>query len=441
MGSNYSVYKRGRYYYLVHRITPDGTQVHVSLRTIEQREAYRLAKQKVREAEMRVAMAVRTAEGDAEFQEWLARVQSPDADTSKGAVGELVENAARGVNKIRRERDASLAQQRRAEAARKAKAEQQEREIQLNLTNPRLDAFWSLGPTRQGDAGLFIDWCSDGNRSANTLIAYRTVWVRFREYFPHLERLGDVTPDVIKQFENKCKKDTKRGKKALSPAGIQQYLICLQGMFATAIKERWFEGENPVKMEWRTKSDKVAKYLTQEQAERLLDEAAKLDLATYLFIAIAVHTGMRKDEVANLRWEDIDFDRKLITLQAKSATPAKGIQEFQLKSRKRRTIPLKESLAEILEPHRKPEGYIIQSRSGREMKRTRWNLPAYFGQAKANAGVECSPHTFRHTFASWAAMEGVSIYKISEWLGHSTVQLTQDTYAHLQSYDADIDRF
>jgi hypothetical protein len=45
------------------------------------------------------------------------------------------------------------------------------------------------------------------------------------------------------------------------------------------------------------------------------------------------------------------------------------------------------------------------------------------------------------TFASWAAIRGVSIYKISEWLGHSTVQLTQDTYAHLQSYDADIDRF
>ena len=55
--------------------------------------------------------------------------------------------------------------------------------------------------------------------------------------------------------------------------------------------------------------------------------------------------------------------------------------------------------------------------------------------------MKCKPHLLRHTFASWAAVEGVSIYRISEWLGHSTVQLTQDTYAHLQAHDDDIDRF
>ena len=47
----------------------------------------------------------------------------------------------------------------------------------------------------------------------------------------------------------------------------------------------------------------------------------------------------------------------------------------------------------------------------------------------------------RHTFASWVASQGVSIFKISEWLVHSTVQLTQDNYAHLQAYDGDIERF
>ena len=57
------------------------------------------------------------------------------------------------------------------------------------------------------------------------------------------------------------------------------------------------------------------------------------------------------------------------------------------------------------------------------------------------AKVKCHPHMLRHTFASWAATQGVSIFKISEWLGHSMVQLTQDTYAHLQAYDGDIERF
>ena len=51
MASKYSVAKRGKVYYLRHRITPDGRQVWVSLKTPEQREAYRKAKSFVRDAE------------------------------------------------------------------------------------------------------------------------------------------------------------------------------------------------------------------------------------------------------------------------------------------------------------------------------------------------------------------------------------------------------
>lgn len=131
----------------------------------------------------------------------------------------------------------------------------------------------------------------------------------------------------------------------------------------------------------------------------------------------------------------------MITLQAREADPKRGIQEFQLKSRKTRSIPLKTALAEILGGLRQEEGYLIQSKSGREVKRNRWNIPSQFGEVQKLAKVKCHPHMLRHTFASWSATQGVSIFKISEWLGHSTVQLTQDTYAHLQAYDGDIERF
>ena len=111
------------------------------------------------------------------------------------------------------------------------------------------------------------------------------------------------------------------------------YLIALQGIFATAIREGCYPGEILVKVTWQQKRDKVAKYLSKDEVERLLKHAKEVDATTYLFIAIAVHTGMRKDEVANLRWEDIDFERKVITLQARKADLTRGIQEFQLKSR------------------------------------------------------------------------------------------------------------
>ena len=57
------------------------------------------------------------------------------------------------------------------------------------------------------------------------------------------------------------------------------------------------------------------------------------------------------------------------------------------------------------------------------------------------AGVEwCTPHSLRHTFASQLAIKGVSLYKISKWLGHADFKTTQ-IYAHLQAHDEDINRF
>ena len=56
------------------------------------------------------------------------------------------------------------------------------------------------------------------------------------------------------------------------------------------------------------------------------------------------------------------------------------------------------------------------------------------------AGIEnCNLHSLRHTFASQLVMAGVSIYKVSRWLGHSDVKTTM-IYAHLAPQDADINR-
>jgi site-specific recombinase XerD len=50
-----------------------------------------------------------------------------------------------------------------------------------------------------------------------------------------------------------------------------------------------------------------------------------------------------------------------------------------------------------------------------------------------------TPHVMRHTFASLAAQAGISLYKIGQWMGHSSSEVTE-IYAHLAAYDADIDR-
>jgi len=51
----------------------------------------------------------------------------------------------------------------------------------------------------------------------------------------------------------------------------------------------------------------------------------------------------------------------------------------------------------------------------------------------------CSPHVLRHTFASHLVMKGISIYKVSQWLGHRSVNTTM-IYAHLAPQDDEINK-
>ena len=63
----------------------------------------------------------------------------------------------------------------------------------------------------------------------------------------------------------------------------------------------------------------------------------------------------------------------------------------------------------------------------------RWvttKLRRYIHQLQLNPRLNF--HSLRSSFASWLALDGVSIYQISKLLGHSDVAITQQYYAHLQ---------
>lgn len=199
MASSYSVRKRGNIYYLRHRITPDGRLVAVSLRTNEQREAYRRAKQLVREAELQVAQARLRAEPSPEIEAWGQELQEADPVKAEQMVAEWLGGMKEWLDRQNAIRKQEREEERAAQKAERQRKTEELKRQELDLTNPRLDRFWHLAPNKEDDSGLYIDWCRDGNRSPNTLVAYRSAWTRFRDYFPEIDRIGDITPDVINQ--------------------------------------------------------------------------------------------------------------------------------------------------------------------------------------------------------------------------------------------------
>jgi len=138
-----------------------------------------------------------------------------------------------------------------------------------------------------------------------------------------------------------------------------------------------------------------------------------------VLVLVAVHTGMRKGEQLSLRWTDIDFHQRRLTIR-------------ESKSGEARYIPLNEVAVAALQKHPKmiDNPYVFYGRNpGQPMhngiKNNDWKR--YLGEA----GIEnLKWHDLRHSFASRLVMRGVDLYTVSKLLGHQSLEMT-GRYAHL----------
>ncbi len=129
----------------------------------------------------------------------------------------------------------------------------------------------------------------------------------------------------------------------------------------------------------------------------------------------AISTGMRRGEVLNLKWEDIDFKTGVIYIR-------------DSKNYDSRAIPMSERLKESLEDLRKNSGtdYLFPNPDGTPIE----SVNRSFHTALRKSGIAyCTFHSLRHTFATWAVMAGVDIVTVQELLGHKTIAMTK-RYSH-----------
>ena len=280
-----------------------------------------------------------------------------------------------------------------------------------------IDVFWDE----------YFKWAQDHKRP-KTLEVEQMFWRQFTE-FAKPQKLGDVIPPDVERFKAKRKRD------GLKPQSINDALRHLQAIYNYAKKLGYYSGKNPFLGIKRYKLERnPPKYLSKEQIDKVMTTAQEFGGDIYLVFALGIYAGLRKQEIVNARWEWFDFNQNLITLSSRD--------RFCLKDSETRTIPLHGKLAEILEPYRQDEGFIfIPDKEKQGKHRYRYEFKRAFNTVLRMTKLEwVTPHILRHTFASQLAIAGVSLYKISKWLGHSDVKTTQ-IYAHLQTHDEDINRF
>lgn len=156
-----------------------------------------------------------------------------------------------------------------------------------------------------------------------------------------------------------------------------------------------------------------------------LTDLNKHAYADYLhpMIVLSINTGIRRGELFNLTWDDVDFERA--TLIAKTSKSKKHHS-------KARYIPLNSEALEVLKAWRsqstKQQNYIfVNHETGKPFT----TIKKVWKNVKDKSNLKNFRwHDFRHHFASRLVMAGVDLNTVRELLGHSDIQMTL-RYAHL----------
>lgn len=143
--------------------------------------------------------------------------------------------------------------------------------------------------------------------------------------------------------------------------------------------------------------------------------------ADYLkpMVLLALNTGLRRGELFNLTWEDVDLNKRQLTVEGTTS-----------KSGQTRHVPLNREAHQLLADWRQQSGDTLVFPSPVTGERFDNIKRSWEGLREIAELTNFVFHDLRHTFASKLAMAGEDLYVIKELLGHSTIQMTEK-YAHL----------
>ena len=313
-----------------------------------------------------------------------------------------------------------------------------------------------------GDIGIF----GFDQRSIPTFGAYADEWLRdyarlecktstadgyegvLRQYLrPRFatKRLDEVKRDDIKMLINDLIA------KELSRNTVRNALCVIRGMLNQAIEAGLIEANPAARLGRFTRTAKSADTkgvaLTTAEVQQFLDAALDVCPKYYPLFLTALRAGLRRGELVAIQWGDIQFGKdehdpnRFILVRHNYVRR----EHTTTKSKKQRRVDLSRQLRRVLIEVRdarllsaylngkndisdelvfpSPEGTILDPD----------NLyHRYFLLVLAKAGIrKIRLHDLRHTFGSLLIQNGASIVYVKEQMGHSSIQVTVDTYGHL----------
>lgn len=241
-------------------------------------------------------------------------------------------------------------------------------------------------------------------------------------------RLKNLTSVQVNQFLNDKFKN-------YSASYVKTMAIIIKSAIDYGHKEQLAELPNiQVNMPFSPKKEvNILGLDEQRQLESYIKNNQSL---TALGIMLSLYAGLRIGEVCALRWNNIDFKNRIITVDSTIVRIKNENNKWIYKvgppktTYSKRDIPITNNLYQLLtaEFRNNKSPYIISNQESFLNIRT-----FEYRYHKLLKDADLYPHnfhTFRHTFATRCIESGVDIKTLSEVLGHSSVSFTLNTYVH-----------
>jgi integrase len=306
------------------------------------------------------------------------------------------------------------------------------RELQVGL---------NVAPGKQTVAQFLTRWLEDSVKPKNRAETYRSYeWIVRVHLIPHLGRiqLDKLSPQRLQTFLNE------RHESGLNPTTVKHINATLRA--ALSLAHRWqMVHQNAAKLVTLPRAEKYVPHVLDPEGARKLLAATSEHQHSAMF-SVALSLGLRRGEVIGLRWRDVDFEgNELRVRSALGRVKGKGMVLAGPKSNaSKRLLRLPKVCAAALLKQRKAQA-----------ERRRWAGAAWresdyvftngkggpiapevatreFAAALKDAGLPAIRlHDLRHSCATLLLVQGVHPKLVQDTLGHSSFQLTMDTYSHI----------
>lgn len=324
-----------------------------------------------------------------------------------------------------------------------------EAQIAKNKRLAEMDAGY-VEPTKLTLGAYLEMWLSDAAKqrtAGKTFERYeQIIRVSITPSLGHVP-LSKLTGLEIQRYYRKLQESGRLDGKAggLSPTTVVQYHRILRCALQQAVKWKLIPQNPADDCDPPRIAKKEQKYLTADEARQLWEELAAAGSWMYLPVLMAIISGSRRGEVLGLKWSDLDLATGMVTVRRSLEQTREGLAWKLPKDGEGRTYFLPAFALPELRRHR-----------GRQAQEKLLAGPAYQDQDLVFARPDGSPHEpdalstqyhhwlkrrphlkrvrfqdLRHTNATILLQAGENLKVVSERLGHSSVRITGDTYAHV----------